>query len=163
MATAPSGERVIAIYKTLKGVLQLVLAGALVVVLLTGHVPILHEFAAELRHHASRVWSIALAQAIVRGMTPHGVIVTVLALALDGALTSLEGWALRRGHWWGRWTVVVATGSLMPFELFAFVRRRHWLELAAFALNFAIVAYLARRAFVRHRETKLARPHHVIG
>jgi uncharacterized membrane protein (DUF2068 family) len=96
-------------------------------------------------------------------MTPHGVIVTALALGLDGALTSLEGWALRRDHWWGRWTVVVATGSLMPFELYAFVRKRHWIELAAFALNFAIVAYLARRAFVRHREAKVGGPDRVIG
>jgi NAD(P)-dependent dehydrogenase (short-subunit alcohol dehydrogenase family) len=33
----------------------------------------------------------------------------------------------------------------MPIELVAFARRRHWIELAAFMLNFVIVAYLAVR------------------
>lgn len=151
MADAPRGERVIATYKTVKGAVQLAFAGALLVVVLTGRVPLLHEVAAELRHHLVRAWSIALAQKIVGGVTPHHVTVTALALALDGLVTSLEGYALRRGHGWGRWMVVVATGSLLPFELAAFARRRHWVELAAFALNFAIVAYLARRAVAQRR------------
>jgi uncharacterized membrane protein (DUF2068 family) len=139
-------ERVIATYKTWKGALQLALACAIAVIVLTGHVAMFQEFAAQLGHHTSRAWSIALAHALVGSVTPRGLSVTALALALDGGLTSLEGWALRRGFAWGRWMVVVATGSLMPFELVAFAARRHWTELAAFLLNFAIVAYLARRA-----------------
>jgi uncharacterized membrane protein (DUF2068 family) len=150
------GERVIATYKTLKGALQLALAGAVIVVVLTGQVATLHEMAAKVAHHASRAWSIALAQVIIGNITPHRLEVTALALALDGLLTSLEGWALRRGHWWGRWTVVVATGALMPFEVIAFARHRRWTELAAFALNFAIVAYLAQRAVARRRAARLA-------
>jgi uncharacterized membrane protein (DUF2068 family) len=149
-----AGERVIATYKTLKGAAQLALGGAVIVVVLTDHVAALHEVAAKLEHHASRAWSIALAHAIAGTVTPHGLNVIALALALDGALTSLEGWALRRGHWWGRWMVVIATGSLMPFELMAFARDGHWTELAALALNVVIVAYLARRAVARHREAK---------
>jgi len=148
------GERVIATYKTLKGALQLALAGAVIVVVLTGHVAALHDVAAEVGHHASRAWSIALAHAIVASVTPHGLNALALALALDGVLTSLEAWALRRGHGWGRWMVVVATGSLMPFELMAFARYRHWTEIAAFALNFVIVAYLAKRAVACHRDAK---------
>jgi uncharacterized membrane protein (DUF2068 family) len=139
-------ERVIATYKTWKGALQLALACAIAVVVLTGHVAMLQDVAAQFGHHASRAWSIAVAHAILRSVTRRGLSVTALALALDGGLTSLEGWALRRGLEWGRWMVVVATGSLMPFELLAFARRRHWTELAAFVLNFAIVTYLARRA-----------------
>jgi uncharacterized membrane protein (DUF2068 family) len=141
-----AGERIIATYKTLKGASQLALAGAGAIVVLTGHVAALHDVAVNIGHHATRRFSILLATAVVGSFTPHGVSVLSLALALDGSVTSLEGWALRRGHWWGRWTVVVATGSLMPFELVAFARRRHWIELAAFVLNFVIVAYLAVRA-----------------
>ena len=50
--------------------------------------------------------------------------------------------------------VVAATGSLMPFELMAFARYRHWTEIAAFSLNFFIVAYLARRAVAGHRQAQ---------
>ena len=148
------GERIIATYKTLKGALQLVLAGAVIVVVLTGHGAALHDLAVDLWHHASRRWSIALARAIAGRATPHGFLVAALALAFDGVLTSVEGWALRRGHWWGRWTVVVASGALLPFEVEAFVRREHWIELAAFAFNLAIVVYLARQALAaRHAKT----------
>ena len=145
------GERLIATYKTLKGALQLVLAGAIAAVVFTGHVAKVHEIAVHFAHHASRSWSIALARAIVGRTTPHGFLVAALALAFDGILTSAEGWALRRGHWWGRWTVVIATGSLLPFEIAAFLHRGHWIELAAFALNLGIVVYLARHAVAARR------------
>jgi uncharacterized membrane protein (DUF2068 family) len=141
-----AGERAIATYKTLKGALQLVVAGALAIVIVTGHDATVGDVVTELAHHASRAWSIALAHAVARGVTRRGLQLTAFALAADGVLTSFEGWALRRGHAWGRWMVVIATGSLLPFELFAFARGRHWMELAAFALNFTIVAYLAHRA-----------------
>jgi uncharacterized membrane protein (DUF2068 family) len=110
----------------------------------------LQDVAVKLGHHTSRAWSRTLAHVITGRVTPHAVSLTALALALDGVLTSLEGWSLRRGFGWGRWMVVVATGSLMPFELFAFARRGRWTELAAFLLNFAIVVYLARRAVAAH-------------
>ena len=148
------GERIIATYKTVKGALQLALAGAVIVVVITGQVAALHEIATKLGHHAARAWSIALGRVLIGSITPHRLEVIALALALDGVLTSFEGWALRRGHWWGRWIVVVATGSLMPFEVIAFARHRRWTELAAFALNFAVVAYLGQRALARHREAK---------
>ena len=154
MTRALEGERIIAAYKTVKGALQLVLSGVLVAVLVTGAVPALRGVATDFSHHLSRHWSIALAQMLARGVTPHHVIVTAIALALDGILTSLEGWALRRRRWWGAWMVVVATGSLLPFELVAFARKGHWTELAAFALNLVIVAYLARHALARRRNLR---------
>ena len=77
-------ERVIATYKTLKGALQLALAGAVIVVVLTGHVAALHDVAADIGHHASRAWSIALAHAIVGSVTPHGLNALALALGKYG-------------------------------------------------------------------------------
>jgi uncharacterized membrane protein (DUF2068 family) len=47
--------------------------------------------------------------------------------------------------------VVVATGSLLPFEVVSFVRHPHLVRAAVFLLNVAIVAYLARKALRERR------------
>ena len=60
-------------------------------------------------------------------------------------LTLGEGWALHRRFRWAPWLVVVATGSLLPFEVVELVRRPHALRLAVFVVNLTIVCYLATR------------------
>jgi uncharacterized membrane protein (DUF2068 family) len=65
---------------------------------------------------------------------------------LDGVLTLCEGWALHRRFAWSPWLVVVATGSLLPFEVVELVRRPHAVRLVIFVVNLTIVCYLAARA-----------------
>src|SRR5258708_27673653 len=100
-------------------------------------------FADHLRHH-SGAWSLELADLVVRASTRRGLWTITVALLADGVLTLFEGWALLHGHWWGPWLVVVSTGSLLPFEVAAFVQRPHPVRAAVFAVNLAIVVYLAR-------------------
>jgi len=76
----------------------------------------------------------------------------VIALAFDGILSVIEGWALLRGRWWAPWLVVLATGSLLPFEFIAFARRLNPVRAAVLAANLAIVVYLARKALREHRK-----------
>ena len=56
------------------------------------------------------------------------------------------------GHWWGPWLVVVATASLLPFEVVSFVRHPHVGRALILVVNLAIVAYLTRTALREHRE-----------
>jgi uncharacterized membrane protein (DUF2068 family) len=110
--------------------------------------------AVALRHH-SQAWSLELADLVVRVATRRGLWTVVVALLADGAFSLLEGWALVYGHWWGPWLVVVGTGSLLPFEVVALLRRPHVVRLALLAVNLAIVVYLARKAL---RERKPGGP-----
>jgi uncharacterized membrane protein (DUF2068 family) len=71
---------------------------------------------------------------------------TILALLLDGLLTLLEGWALYRGFPWAPWLVVIATGSLLPFEVAALARRLRVGRLLILLVNLAVVTYLGVRA-----------------
>jgi uncharacterized membrane protein (DUF2068 family) len=111
-------------------------------------------FAAHLRHH-SGAWSLRLADLVVRAASRRGLWTIVVALLADGALSLVEGWALVHGHWWGPWLVVVATGSLLPFEVLALLRHPHAVRAAVFLANVVIVAYLARKAMHERRLRRL--------
>jgi uncharacterized membrane protein (DUF2068 family) len=103
------------------------------------------------RHH-SGAWSLELADLLVRASTRRGLWTLFVALIADGVLTLVEAWALIHGHWWGPWLVVVATGSLLPFEVVALVRHPHVSRVLLLAVNLLIVWYLGRKALREHRE-----------
>jgi uncharacterized membrane protein (DUF2068 family) len=144
-------------YKLGKGALWLLLAAALTLGIRMGIGHRLAGLADELRHHAN-AWSLALARLVVRASTPRGLWTIVVALLADGSVSLVEGWALLHGRWWGPWLVVVATGALLPYELYALVRHPHVGRALLFVVNLAIVVYLARNALREHARPKTIAP-----
>jgi uncharacterized membrane protein (DUF2068 family) len=138
-------------YKLVKGVLWLVIACVLLVMMRMGLSAKLEGVADHLRHH-SQAWAIELAQLLTKASTPKGLTTVTVALVADGVMTLVEGWALIHGHWWGPWLVVVATGSLLPFEVVALAHHPHVGRALILVVNVAIVAYLIRKALREHRE-----------
>jgi uncharacterized membrane protein (DUF2068 family) len=132
-------------YKLGKGGLWFVFAGVMVVAMRMGLGDRMLGFAAALRHH-SRAWSLQLAEVVVRAASRRGLWTITVALVADGSVSLLEGWALVHGHWWGPWLVVVATASLLPFEVVALVHRPHIVRASLLLLNLVMVAYLLRKA-----------------
>jgi uncharacterized membrane protein (DUF2068 family) len=137
-------------YKLVKAGLWFVFAAALVVAMRMGFGHRMLGFADELRHH-SGAWSLKLAELVVSASSKRGLWTITVALVADGLLSLIEGWALLRGHWWGPWLVVVATGSVLPFEVVSFVRHPHAVRAAILLASVAIVVYLARKAMREHR------------
>lgn len=148
------GVRAILIYKTIKGAAALATGVTLLALDVAHRARSIQEAAGWIRHHVTASWSVALADVLVNAATTRGIALAGVALLFDGALTSLEGWALHRKHWWGPWLVVVTTSALLPFELYEIARRVSLLRVLALVVNIAIVVYLSRRA---RRE---ARPRH---
>jgi uncharacterized membrane protein (DUF2068 family) len=147
------GLVVIIAYKLSKGGLWLVLAVILLVLMRMGLGDDVLAWSDRLRHH-SRAWSVELANLLVRAASRRGLWTLVVALVGDGILTLVEGWALWRGHWWGPWLVVVATGSLLPFEVVSIARSPDVSRALVLAVNALIVWYLARKALRDHRARK---------
>jgi uncharacterized membrane protein (DUF2068 family) len=139
------GLVVIIAYKLGKGGLWLVLAVVLFVLIQMGLGDELLNFAEHLRHHA-HAWSLELAQLVVRAASRRALWTIVVALVADGAFSLVEGWALLHGRWWGPWLVVVGSGSLVPFEVWALARHPHVVRAALLAVNVVIVLYLSRKA-----------------
>lgn len=73
------------------------------------------------------------------------VAVGVVALGY-AALFAIEGVGLWLGKYWAEWFTVIATGSLIPLELYETLHHFGWLKLATLAGNVAIIVYLVRVA-----------------
>lgn len=73
------------------------------------------------------------------------VAVGIVALGY-AAIFATEGIGLWLRKHWAEWFTVIATGSLIPLELYESVAHFTWLKLAALVANVAIVIYLVRIA-----------------
>lgn len=69
------------------------------------------------------------------------------------ALFAIEGIGLWLGKHWAEWFTVIATGSLIPLELYETLHHFSWIKFAMLAGNVAIIIYLVRIA-LQPRETR---------
>ena len=73
------------------------------------------------------------------------------------ALFATEGIGLWRERRWAEYLTVIATGSLIPLEIWEIVHRPTPLRFATFAVNVAVVIYLIVRLRRPREEKKAAR------
>ena len=69
--------------------------------------------------------------------------VTAFAYAI---LMAVEGVALYFRKRWARWFTIVATGSLIPIEVYEIAREVHPVRVAVLIVNVGLVVYFWRRA-----------------
>lgn len=67
------------------------------------------------------------------------------------AIFAIEGIGLWLRKHWAEWFTVIATGSLIPFEVYEVFHKFNLLKLAALLGNIAIVVYLVRLAMQPHK------------
>jgi uncharacterized membrane protein (DUF2068 family) len=146
-----AGLRLIILYKLAKAALGLGFAAILWGLVLEGETDKLLDVVEAVRHHVTAAWSLELMDAILSATDRHHVEFLAAALTLDGSFTLFEWYALHTGRPWGEWLVVVATGSLVPFEVGAIVRHKRAGRVVLLLLNIVIVVYLARNALHKHR------------
>jgi uncharacterized membrane protein (DUF2068 family) len=148
--------RSIVVYKTVKATAALA-AGVTLLVLWPFGLPVwVEHLALRLREHLVQAWTVHLADWLVRHLSRHGIELSIAALFIDGTLTAIEGWSLKRRFWWGPWLVVVATGGLLPVEVYEWFRHPRAGRALLFVVNLAIVLFLAHHARREHRARQLA-------
>jgi uncharacterized membrane protein (DUF2068 family) len=140
------GVGLIVAYKLAKGAAEAALSLALLVALERGLADSLHRAAHLLREHLVARWSTHLADLLLGSITPGHLALLDLGLALDAALTLVEGFALHRRRWWAPWLIAAATASLLPFEVASLYRSFHLGRGILLAVNLAVVGYLLWRA-----------------
>jgi uncharacterized membrane protein (DUF2068 family) len=148
----PLALRLILLEKGVKAAFVLAAASLFSIMLVTGSSIHLHGMATHLREHVTAAWSVYLADAVVSVTERRHLMVATSAMFLDGVVTGLEWYALRRGRTWGEWLVVAAMSAFIPFEVAALVQARHVGRAVVLLGNVVIVAYLARHASRRGRE-----------
>lgn len=139
------GLRVIAVYKAVQA---LALIG---VALAAFHFNRTQNFERMVHwlQHLSLAGSDRLRWELVDALTAMGpsrfVAIGLVALAY-AALFATEGTGLWLRKTWAEWFTVVATGSLIPLELYETLHRFSGIKLATLLANVAIVVYLVRIA-----------------
>jgi uncharacterized membrane protein (DUF2068 family) len=61
------------------------------------------------------------------------------------ALMGTEGIGLHLRKPWARWFTIIATGALIPIEVYEILRELHVLRVLILIANVAVVVYLVRR------------------
>jgi uncharacterized membrane protein (DUF2068 family) len=87
---------------------------------------------------------------MVAGMDEKRAMIVAIAAFSYAALFIVEGTGLILGRPWAEWVTVIATASLVPFEVFELMRRASVAKGILLIVNIAIVIYLVWR--IRSRE-----------
>jgi hypothetical protein len=94
------GVRLIAAYKGVKAVAELALAVVLVVLAASGELVAMTHLATHLREHLASRWSVLAGRAIGAMVSGRSVHLIEIGLALDGLVSGVEAFTLRRGYRW---------------------------------------------------------------
>jgi len=145
------GLRIIAIYKAVKTV------GLILVATAAFHLDRTQNFE-RLVHwleHLSLTDSNSLRWSLVNlleNMGPSKFVAIGIVALVYAAIFATEGIGLWMRKYWAEWFTVIATGSLIPLELYETVHHFTGFKLAALLANIAIVAYLVRIALQSRAE-----------
>ncbi len=136
---AHNGLRAIALFEAGKGVVALLVAGALAAI-----------GPDALQHQVERLLARFGAEAdragteLLDAITPQTLHVAIAIALMYAGLRVLEAWGLWRHHAWASWLGVVGAGAYLPFEIYALWHHPDWLTWGVFLVNLVIVAVLAR-------------------
>jgi uncharacterized membrane protein (DUF2068 family) len=144
------GLRLIIAYKIGKAIVQASLAVALPILIQVGITTRLVARIAKFAEHVVHGWTAVLARHLAAWLTPNHLVLISVALGIDAVVSAFEAWALHRRFRWAAWLVVIAGGTLVPFEVVELVRRPRVGRAIILGVNLAIIAYLARRARAEH-------------
>lgn len=87
----------------------------------------------------------------LQSMGPSKFVAIGLVALAYAAIFATEGIGLWLQKYWAEWFTVIATGSLVPLEIYEAVHRFSTFKVLALTANIAIVAYLVRVALQSRR------------
>lgn len=62
---------------------------------------------------------------------------------LYSCLRFIEAFGLWKERAWAEWLALISGAIYLPFEIYELARRPHWIRLAIFLINLAVVLYMA--------------------
>jgi uncharacterized membrane protein (DUF2068 family) len=160
MSQTIDGRRVIAIFKFLKAVLLILTSYGV------------HKLLDPRLIDQIRVWSatvtdrvdqrlILKALSVVEGLGADKLHLVMAVTIAYTAVVLLEGTGLWLRQRWGEWVTLVATCSLIPFELWELIHRpagHRWTVAATLVVNLVIAAYLVHLVRAARRQRLAVAP-----
>ncbi|WP_158883017.1 DUF2127 domain-containing protein [Rhodanobacter sp. L36] len=140
-----SGLRVIAIYEVIKTLCLLVVAAAAFHLNHAENFERLVHWLKDLSLDGSSNlrWTLVTT---LQDFGPSKFVAIGLVTLGYAVLFAIEGIGLWMGKHWAEWFTVIATGSLIPLEIYELLHRFGWIKLAVLVGNVVIIVYLVRVA-----------------
>ena len=139
------GRRVIAIFKFVKALLLILTSYGVHRLLDPGLIEKIHVWSATVTDRVDQRL-ILRALNFLEGMGAGKLHLVVVVTAAYTAVVLLEGTGLWLRKRWAEWVTILATTSLIPFELWELIQRppgHRWTVAVTLAVNVLIAAYLA--------------------
>jgi uncharacterized membrane protein (DUF2068 family) len=153
MTRRPAGLEAIILYKLIKAAVETLLGALAVYLLARGAEAGAATLAEVLLEHFTGGWALSAATLIIEVATSGHVKFVAAAAFGDAILSAVEGLALRAGRWWAPWLVVIATGALLPWEVWE-LRHPRWGRLFMLLINLAVVVYLLRTVMRERNDSR---------
>lgn len=134
-----NGLRAIALFEAAKGVVALLVAGALAAI---GPDALQRELGRILARVG--VDAVRSSTAMLDAITPQTLHVAIGVAVIYAGMRLLEGWGLWRHRAWASWLGVIGAAAYLPFEIYALWQHPDWMTWGVFLLNLMIVLVLAR-------------------
>ena len=133
--------RVIAVFKLLKALCLVVVAVAAFGLVQSERLDAFADWVVHLPiQHGHRV-ILGLLDSLLQ-LGPRKFAAIGAAACVYSTLFMIEGWGLWGGKRWAEYLTVIATTSLIPFELWEIAHHFTWVKVAALTVNILIVLYL---------------------
>ncbi|HEY3808523.1 MAG TPA: DUF2127 domain-containing protein [Steroidobacteraceae bacterium] len=154
------GRRVIAIFKFIKAILLVLTSYGVHKLLDPQLIDKLHVWSATVTDRVDQRL-ILKALSFVEGLGADKLHLVMAVTIAYTAVVLLEGTGLWLRRRWGEWVTLIATCSLVPFELWELIHRppgRRWTVAATLVVNLIIAAYLAHLVRTAHKQHLAAAP-----
>jgi len=139
----PRALQIIAVFKLLKAICLLLVAAAAFALIRSVRLDALAEWIASLPIQHGHRLLVRLLDTLLQ-LGPRKFVAIGTAACVYASLFLVEGWGLWNGKRWAEYLTVIATTSLIPFELWEIVHRVTLLKVCALTVNMVIVWYLIR-------------------
>jgi len=141
--TTPRALRVIALFKLLKSLCRLLVAVAAFALIRSARLDALADWIVNLPIQHGHRLLVRLLDTLLELGPRKFVAIGAIACAY-ASLFLVEGWGLWNGKRWAEYLTVIATTSLIPFEVWEIFHHISLLKICALLVNAAIVWYLIR-------------------
>lgn len=139
-------------YKFARAAAAAAVAILLLVLLATGETHHFEAFVRDIHEQAPSHFAWVVSHWLLEALGARNVHLALAALTIDSVVVFIEGFSLKKNWWWGPWLVALASGGPVPFEIIAIVHHPGPIRILLLVVNLAIVAYLMRRTWLRHRQ-----------
>jgi uncharacterized membrane protein (DUF2068 family) len=143
--------RVIAIYKILHGLFFIGIGVGLVKLKHKDIPQILNDYVIQPLRLPPESHLVDWTLAEAHKLTPHIMVQASDLVFFYALLFCIEGVGLYLRKHWAEYFVIIVTGSLLPFEIWAMVSKVEWWKAGLIVGNLLIVGYLIHRLWIDHK------------